>query len=51
MKIPNEEKEQLVFYLDHAIAGLSDQLANLRKQIKFFTNEKTKLQKIRKCIK
>lgn len=51
MKIPNEEKERLIFYLDNAIKGLNENLTNLRNQIKFFIGEKQKLQNIRKYIK
>ena len=51
MKIPNEEKKQLIFYLDNAISGITKQLQELRQQIKFFIDQKTKLQSIRKFIK
>ena len=51
MKIPNEEKELLRGYLDNAISGITKQLQELRTQIKFFTDQKAKLQSIRKFIK
>jgi len=51
MKIPNEEKKQLIVYLDNAISGVTEQLQQLRQQIKFFLDQKVKLQKIRKFIK
>lgn len=51
MKVPDKEKEDLFFYLDNAINGIYNQLAELRKQIKFYTEQKQKLQRIRKAIK
>lgn len=51
MKIPNEEKELLRGYLDNAISGITEQLQELRSRIKFFTDQKSKMQSIRKFIK
>lgn len=58
MKLTNEDKKELVEYLDGAIGYLDKELKPAREQfrkakehIKRLTLEKQKLQKIRKAIK
>ena len=51
MKLPDNEKKNLILYLTTAINSVSERLMNLRKEVKYFMGELKKLQQIRKAIK